>query len=280
MYYINSKDSIHSIIIYIKNGDTYDEYNTYDAWHLVPAERPSVEAPPLKTRYEEIAAINGSLDLSETLFGRRYENRTGSWEFWAVDTNFGNESNRNRFETWQALYSDILSKIHGKKCYIVLQDDPEYFYEGRITISGVSTDKDHVSITFEYNLLPYKYYKGTSNTFSSTDEIWYRGMFSWTGNGAIKTLCNYYHVGSFYDELPIRIAVDQAVRIVKVNYNDTSIEVGSPTIIYPTQDPDVNTSIKVPGNGKTKYKFSNPDGTSISGLCYVSLDYSPGGIIF
>ena len=77
--------------------------------------------PAVKTRFIEIPGGNGSLDLTAALLGRAvYKNRTGSFEFIA----------ENGFKEWSVLYSEITNYLSGKRLRAILEDDPDYYYEG------------------------------------------------------------------------------------------------------------------------------------------------------
>jgi hypothetical protein len=122
--------------------------NTWNTWAMAPRSRPFVNAPQIKESYVDVPGADGSLDYTEALTGRvNYANRTGSWEF-IIDNVW----------KWHQVYSDILTRLHGKKFNkIVLTDDPEYYWKGRITVSGNFGTRDYSSVTLSYNLEPYKY---------------------------------------------------------------------------------------------------------------------------
>lgn len=251
-------------------------YNTWDEWHLVPSERPTIAPPQLKTRYEEIAAIDGSLDFSEALNGLHYENRTGSIEFWAIDTEFKNERVAvPDYGTWQKLYSDILKKIHGKKLRVALEDEPNYYYEGRFTVTSVKTEKNYVSITMDYNLLPRKFYINNINNMiwwpqiGGTDNVLYFDNFRIYGENqtVTKNLVNL----SGYAITP-KIIVSNVVEVTDSASTSVTLYPGS----YNPNDPYSETrSLSVP-NGNSTMTFRNING----GYAYIQLDFSPGGIEF
>ena len=126
---------------------TIGSRNTWDNWHLVPTSRPLVEPPSVRTNYIDIPGASGSLDLTEALTGYpTYNNRSGSWEFLVM----------NGYRSWDVAYSDIMAYLHGKKLRAVLDDDPDYYYEGRFSVNGWSSDKNWSKITINYNVGPYK----------------------------------------------------------------------------------------------------------------------------
>lgn len=126
---------------------TIGEKNTWDDWHLIPLTRPLFNPPPVKTNYVEIPGGDGSLDLSTVLTGRPvYGDRTGSWSFYV----------ENGFMPWFAVYSDIMVYLHGERLRAVLEDDPDYYYEGRFSVNSWKSDKERSTITIDYTVGPYK----------------------------------------------------------------------------------------------------------------------------
>lgn len=126
---------------------TIGDMNTWDSWHLIPKSRPLFNPPSVKTNYIEIPGGDGSLDLTTALAGRPvYKNRTGSWEFYV----------ENGYKDWAVLYSEIMTYLHGKKLKAILEDDPDYYYEGRFAVNAWKSDPNWSIITIDYEVAPYK----------------------------------------------------------------------------------------------------------------------------
>ena len=81
--------------------------------------------------------------------------------------------------SWHMAYSDIMDYLHGQKLRAVLEDDPEYFYEGRFTVNVWKSEKDWSRITIDYDVGPYKW-----SVLSSTDD-WLWDPFNFQ-NGVIR----------------------------------------------------------------------------------------------
>ena len=126
---------------------TFGSKNTWDDWHIVPSSQPVFDPPKVKTKTMDIPGRNGLLDLSESLTGYPvFTNREGSFEFIVLDG----------YNKWNELYSDISDYLHGKVMRAVLEDDPEYYYEGRFSVNSWKSDKSNSKITINYSVLPYK----------------------------------------------------------------------------------------------------------------------------
>lgn len=126
----------------------FNDKNTWDDWHLVPMKRPAMSPPALKTQTVDVPGGNGVLDLSRTLTGYPvYKNRTGSIEFMVM----------NDYQEWIDLYDQILNYLHGRVMKMTFEEDPDYYYEGTMTVSGWNSDKDWSKITIAYDVGPYKW---------------------------------------------------------------------------------------------------------------------------
>ena len=149
---------------------TFGEKNTWDDWRLVPASRPVFNPPAQKVKTLDVPGGDGVIDLSQALTGYPvYQNRTGSMEFIVM----------NDFKPWQTAYSDIMDYLHGQKLRAVLEDDPEYFYEGRFTVNTWKSEKDWSRIVVDYSVGPYKW----SRLSSIDDWLWDSFNFQ---NGVIR----------------------------------------------------------------------------------------------
>jgi len=126
---------------------TFGSKNTWDDWHIVPSSRPVFDPPKVKTKTMDIQGKNGSLDLSEALTGYPvFNNREGSFEFIVL----------NDYNKWNELYSAISDYLHGRVMRAVLEDDPEYYYEGRFSVNKWKSDKNYSTISIDYSVFPYK----------------------------------------------------------------------------------------------------------------------------
>lgn len=134
---------------------TFGDKNTWDDWHLIPSSRPVFNPPTLKTKTLEIPGGDGKIDLSEALTGYPvYNNRVGSMEFIVVNDSYDLVKTH---QEWYAVYSDIMDYLHGQQLQAFLEDDKEYYYEGRFTVNNWKSDKNYSLITIDYDVGPYKW---------------------------------------------------------------------------------------------------------------------------
>ena len=150
---------------------TFGDINTWDDWRLIPTSRPLFNPPPPKVKTLEIPGGDGVIDLSQSLTGYPvYQNRTGSIEFVVL----------NGFKEWQEAYSDIMDYLHGQRMRAILEDDPDYFYEGRFSVNAWKSEKDNSKITIDYDVGPYKW------TLLTSIDDWLWDPFNFR-NGVIRS---------------------------------------------------------------------------------------------
>lgn len=169
---------------------TFNGINTFDDWHLMPTSRLIISPPSVKTNYIDIPGANGIIDATEIMTGYpTYENRSGSLEFYVLNGHSVLSNNRrdqtwSKYGLWNNRYSEIMDFLHGRSMKLILDDDPEYYYRGRMSVNTWKSDKTFSKITLDYNLDPFKY-----EMFDSTED-WLWDPFSFV-DGIIRNR-NYY----------------------------------------------------------------------------------------
>lgn len=140
-------------------GVTFGDKHTYRDYGMLPKTRPTVAPPAIRTNYVDVPGLDGQLDLSEALTGRiGYQTRDFSAEFLVIDA-------RNR---WDTLYSELLDTLHGQRVKIILDEDPGYYYVGRVTVGKLTSDKKTATISIKAVCDPYK----LESTTSLEDWLW------------------------------------------------------------------------------------------------------------
>ena len=128
-------------------GVTFGDKHSYWDWGLMLTKPPEISSPEPKTHYVDIPGAHGAMDLTEALTGKvQFKNRTLTLEFIT-------KADR---EGWSALYSDILSELHGQLKEISLDDDPTHYYKGRVTVGDPVRDKKHVTVKMTAEVEPFK----------------------------------------------------------------------------------------------------------------------------
>ena len=117
--------------------------------------------PEAKTYEQEVPGADGTVDLTEAICAGdvKYKNRSLSLEFEAPDRDF--------FE-WANLISEIANYLAGKRLKIILDNDPGFYYIGRLKIDAEKTDRELSTITLSGDVDPYK-----MEVYSSTEDwLW------------------------------------------------------------------------------------------------------------
>ncbi|WP_027421796.1 hypothetical protein [Lachnobacterium bovis] len=129
----------------IKIGDKH----TFIDWGLVLTKRPEIGAPSVKTNLIDIPGLDGQLDLSEAVTNHpTYSTRPAKFTFITLEDR----------DSWFNLSSDIMDYLHGNVLTCVLDEDPEYYYKGRFTLSAfdINNDKKSAKVEISGTLEPFK----------------------------------------------------------------------------------------------------------------------------
>ncbi len=159
----------------VYSGVTFGDKHSYRDWGLFLRERPLFSAPKVKETRIDLMGADGDIDVTEAYGPVRYENVTGGFIFSIL----GNR------RTWESVYSKVKNAIHGRKMQVITDENPEYYYIGRLTVGDMSYRIDskggsltaYIPVTGEF--YPYKF-----SVLKSTDD-WLWDPFSFY-DGIIK----------------------------------------------------------------------------------------------
>lgn len=130
------------------NQITFGNYKSYDDLFMICTKK-TIGSPTVKKSTVDIEGGDGQLDYTEYFGDVKYSNRQLYFEFESIVP-------QSQFPD---LYSAILDTLHGKKVKIVLDEDADYYYMGRLEISDFSNYKGIGSIKIDCDCEPYKYKK-------------------------------------------------------------------------------------------------------------------------
>ncbi len=136
-------------------------YGLYLKWRVL-------SAPAPKMQRDDIPGMNGTLDSTEEFGEVFYNDRT-----LALDCKHPDDS-------WYEHFQNFLSAYHGQSVKIAFSNDPNYYWTGRLFVTGYSA-KDH-SLQMSATVYPYKFKKSLT-TVSRTGS----GSVSLT-NGRMKVV--------------------------------------------------------------------------------------------
>lgn len=127
-------------------GITFGNLHSYRDLNLILAEK-VIGAPTPKTELIEIPGSDGVLDFTEFFDGIKYNNRKLSFGF----------STMVPQSEFMSLFSAVQNALHGQKLTIILDDDPEWYYIGRISVSEWKAERLTGKLTIDCDCEPYKY---------------------------------------------------------------------------------------------------------------------------
>lgn len=127
---------------------TINETDMFQTYKAPLKELHSVQPPELKSFFQDVPGGDGSIDLTTVNSGRpTYERRE-------ITMNFQCEMPANR---WTTTMSEIMKKFHGQEGKIIFEDDPNYYYIGRMDVSDYKRSVLTGAFTITANVEPYKY---------------------------------------------------------------------------------------------------------------------------
>ncbi|MFR0949599.1 MAG: distal tail protein Dit [Ruminococcus callidus] len=127
-------------------GIKFDGNHSYDAYQLFLNSYSIGEAEP-NTNLVEIPGVDGAVDFTEYFGGVTYKSRILKMQFTFIADRFG----------LNAAYAKLQNALNGKRVKIVLDDDKDYFYTGRVSVGELSPDGQIGEVTLTATCDPYKY---------------------------------------------------------------------------------------------------------------------------
>ena len=126
-------------------GVRFGTYHSWDDFNLILSQK-TLGAPSPKTEIIDIPGGDGVLDLTDFFGEVKYGNRELSFEFSTIVPQ----------ADFLTLFSRIQDALHGQKMRIVLDDDAEWYYVGRITVSEWKAERSIGKLTIDCDCEPYK----------------------------------------------------------------------------------------------------------------------------
>ncbi len=128
-------------------GVTFGAKHSFHDMGLMLRKYPEISPPAPVIKQVEVPGMDGLLDISKILTGHLlYKRRTIRMEFSILGPR----------EEWPEKHSEIMDALHGEEMEIVLDDDPDYFYTGRLIVEGYDPEKVTSGVTITADVEPYK----------------------------------------------------------------------------------------------------------------------------
>lgn len=127
-------------------GITFGELHSFNDLHLILKSK-EIGSPAVKSRKIEIEGADSALDLTDFFGEAKYEDVTHKFEFSTIVPQ----------PEFLSLFSTVKNALHGKKMRVILDDDPHFYYIGRLFVSSFTNEKSVGQVSIEAECEPYKY---------------------------------------------------------------------------------------------------------------------------
>ena len=127
-------------------GIRFGTFHSYLDFHLILKPK-ELASPAVKVRKIDIEGADSSLDYTDYFGEPKFEDVTHKFDF----------STTVPQSEFLSLYSRIKNALHGKKMRIILDDDPLFYYLGRVSVLPFTTDRNIGLVSIECDCEPYKY---------------------------------------------------------------------------------------------------------------------------
>ena len=172
----------YGIKIYVE--DSGQTYHTLDDWGLALGNNNYIGEPEMETTYIKVPGRTGLIDASEAISGRRvFTKRALAFELGGI----------REAKTWDAVMSIGRNRVHGRICQLTIDNDPAYYWRGRVYLENFDRFRDLGRFTLSVPCAdPYKYSVISSaepwlwDPFNfETDMITYIGAVTISGSGSL-----------------------------------------------------------------------------------------------
>ena len=236
---------------------------------LIPVCRPVVQPPLEKTMTLDVEGMSGVADLSHGLTGYPiFKDREGTWQFW-LDTDSYQEKINYYGPVGDRAYRELLDKLVSLmrspyQTRIILDDDPSFYYIGRIWLDGKPTYQyDHAKFTLRYRLYPYKYMR---NEYGS-DWLWDTFRFTTDFADTRSTGSGMWNWDSFCFETDLATA----------KMKDVALKAGQ-TETFPLAFTDKPSAVFVTSSGVAEARLKHQNGKDAEGLVQVEAVHYMDGV--
>jgi hypothetical protein len=128
-------------------GLTIEGKHTYDDWRLNWIEPYTLDPPPAKTKYIDIPAGDGSLDISEALSERPlYDDRTILFLFSTPDKDY---------YQYEAIKAELNALLHGQRREVRSDLIPGYYLTARLEVRFTKESKAGATMELSGTASPY-----------------------------------------------------------------------------------------------------------------------------
>lgn len=127
-------------------GITFGNLHSFNDLRLILTSK-EIGSPEIKVRKIDIEGADSAIDYTDFFGEPKYSDVTHKF-------NFSTIVHQAEF---LSLFSTVKNALHGKKMRIILDDDPLFYYVGRLNVSSFTNEKNIGMVSVEADCEPYKY---------------------------------------------------------------------------------------------------------------------------
>lgn len=129
------------------NGITFGVHHSWRDLNLILQPGKEIASPVVKVKKIDVEGADSALDYTDYFGEPKYEDLKHKFDFETIVPQ----------SQFLALFSKVKNALHGKKMRIVLDDDPLFYYYGRLHVSNLTVEKAVGKLSIEAECDPYKY---------------------------------------------------------------------------------------------------------------------------
>lgn len=141
-------------------GVTFGGHHSFRDYRLLPTSAPVIAPPKVNTYFVDVPGADGSLDLTEALTGYpTYGDRPGTFNYQIYAPK----------SEWYNVVNTLIHDLNGKRMDVILDEDQQYYYKGRLTVGtpNYGKFKATISVTGVFGSNRYM-----SDEYSGNDWLW------------------------------------------------------------------------------------------------------------
>ena len=127
-------------------GITFGNLHSFNDLRLILTSK-EIGSPEIKVRKIDIEGADSAIDYTDFFGEPKYSDVPHKYNFTTIVHQ----------AEFLSLFSTVKNALHGKKMRIVLDDDPLFYYVGRLNVSSFTNEKNIGIVSVEADCEPYKY---------------------------------------------------------------------------------------------------------------------------
>lgn len=140
-------------------GITFGSLHSWRDLDLILQPGKEIASPAVKVKKIDIEGADSALDYTDYFGEPKYEDMRHKFDFETIVPQ----------SQLLSLFSKVKNALHGKKMRVILDDDPLFYYMGRLHVSNLTVEKAVGKLSIEMECEPYKYKLGKTVVTQAVD---------------------------------------------------------------------------------------------------------------